>query len=82
MKGPITEDPLYQKMQDTNDALSSKINDLEQQNANLTDTTNSLSQKVDNLTMLIMGTSIITIILIIVTIAAIFMKRKPQAATT
>jgi N-acetylneuraminic acid mutarotase len=76
---PITEDPLYQK----NVALENELNDLQQQNTNLNTTVNALTGKIDTLTWALLGTGIVTIILVLIIIAAIYMppKRK-QAATT
>jgi N-acetylneuraminic acid mutarotase/FtsZ-binding cell division protein ZapB len=89
---PITEDPTYQQLQNVNQSLTQDISDLKtqadnlaqqnsnlaEQNANLTDQVNSLTQKLDTTTMMLLGTSIFIIVLVVVTIALIFM-RKPKA---
>jgi hypothetical protein len=77
---PITEDPLYQKNVD----LENELNDLQQQNTNLNTTVNVLTGKIDTLTWALLGTGIVTIILVLIIIAAIYMppKRKPTTVTT
>jgi len=77
VNAPITEDPLYQKIQEANDELDDRIGALEQQNTNLTNTANNLIQKVDMLTMLLAGMSVVTIILVIVTIMLVI-RGKPK----
>ena len=76
---PLADDPLYQKLLD----LNAQIGNLREQNANLTDTTSDLTKKVDMLTMELLGTSAVTIILVLALIAVVFMnKRKPPPATS
>ena len=66
---PITEDPTYQQLVDTNQTLNNQIADL--------------TQKLDNTTLMLLATNIAVIVLVIVTIAVVFMsRRKPAAATT
>ena len=88
---PITEDPIYQKLQTLNQTLNDKIDDLMQQNANLndkiddlmqqnanlTDKVNSLTQKIDLITLEVMGASAVIIVLVLVTIAVAYaIKRR------
>lgn len=72
---PITEDPAYQQLQTANQ----NINDLADQNANLTDQINSLTQQLNTTMMIVLGLGIVTIVLVVATIALVFM-RKPKAA--
>jgi hypothetical protein len=80
---PIGEDPTYQQLQEVNAALSSKVDDLAQQNANLSDTVDALSAKLDSTTIMLLGTSVATIVLVVVAIALVYVGRrpKPPAAT-
>lgn len=73
---PITEDPVYQELLSLNQSLTDKINDLSEQNANLTDKVNSLTQKIDLMTMELLGTSIVTIVLVIVAIALVYKSKR------
>jgi len=77
---PIEEDPTYQHLQDVNETLSNKVDDLTQQNADLSDTLDALAAKLDTTTMMLLGTSIATIILVIVAIAMVYMGRRPKPA--
>lgn len=78
VNGLLADDPLYQKMLDLNAA----IGNLQNQNANLNSTASDLTNKVNMLTMELLGTSALTIILIVALIAVVFMnKRKPPPAT-
>jgi hypothetical protein len=78
VNGLLADDPLYQKMLDLNAA----IGNLQDQNANLNSTASDLTNKVNMLTMELLGTSALTIILIVALIAVVFMnKRKPLPAT-
>ncbi len=75
---PLADDPLYQRLLE----LNARIVNLQEQNANLTSTTSDLTNKVNVLTMELLGTSVITIILVIALIALVFMnKRKPPVTT-
>jgi len=90
---PIAEDPTYQQLLNTNQTLNERIDGLAQQNteletavdtlteqnANLTDKVNSLTQQLNTTTTMLLGTSIVTIMLVVVTIAVMYM-RKPKAA--
>jgi len=61
--------------QNTN--LQSAVDDLTEQNANLTDKVDSLSQKLDTMNLTLLGANIVIIVLVVVTIAVIYMgKRK------
>ena len=77
---PIGEDPTYQQLQDVNEALSNKVDDLAQQNANLSDTVDALAAKLDSTTMMLLGTSVVTIVLVVVAIALVYMGRRPKPA--
>jgi len=74
----LTDDPLYQKLLDLNAA----IGNLQDQNSNLTSTASDLTNKVDMLTIELLGTSTLTIILVVALIAVVFMNRRrpPPAA--
>ena len=67
---PIAEDPLYQ-------SLSNLINQLQQQNSDLTDTVNGLTQKLDMMTYALLGAIIVAIVLGIATIALMVRKKTP-----
>lgn|GEM_PF-2466872 len=67
---PMTEDPLYQ-------SLSNLINQLQQQNSDLTDTVNGLTQKLDTMTYALLGAIIVAIVLGIATIALMVRKKTP-----
>lgn len=80
---PITEDPLYQELLGLNEALNDRIDDLtddvdtlSEQNANLTDDVTGLNQKVNLMTMELLGTSAVIIVLVLVTIALAYMNRR------
>ena len=73
---PITEDPIYQELQTLNQTLNDKIDDLMQQNANLTDKVNSLTQKIDLMTLEVMGVSAVIIVLVLVTIAITYASKR------
>jgi len=73
---PITEDPIYQELQTLNQTLNDKIDDLMQQNANLTDKVNSLTQKIDLITLGVMGASAVIIVLVLVTIAVTYASKR------
>jgi N-acetylneuraminic acid mutarotase len=75
---PITEDPLYQKNVD----LENELNELQQQNTNLNTTVNTLLGKVDTMTWALLGVGIVTIILVLIIIAAIYMPPKRKQAAT
>ena len=62
----LTDDPLYQKMQD----LNSTVSDLRRQNADLT-------QKLDQMYLALLGIGIVTIVLVLAAIAVVFMKKRP-----
>lgn len=91
---PIGEDPTYQQLLDVNETLSNKaddlaqqnadlqeqVNELEQQNTDLSDTLDALAVKLDTTTMMLLGASVVTIVLVVVAIALVYMgKRKPAA---
>lgn len=67
---PTTEDPLYQ-------SLNSLISQLQQQNSDLTDTVNGLTQKLDIMTYALLGAIIVAIVLGIATIALMVRKKTP-----
>jgi hypothetical protein len=71
---PITEDPLYQELLSLNETMNDQINDLSQQNANLT-------QKIDTMTLQLLGASVVIIALVVVTIAVTYLskRRSPSA---
>jgi N-acetylneuraminic acid mutarotase len=78
---PITEDPIYQELVGLNETLSDRINGLSQQNANLTDKVNSLTQKIDLMTLELLGASVVIIVLVFVAIAVTYIsKRQPSSA--
>jgi N-acetylneuraminic acid mutarotase len=75
---PVTEDPLYQTMLELQDML----NNLQQQNTNLTDKVNSLANKLDMTTWELLGASVVIIILVVVIIAVVFIPPKRKPTTT
>jgi hypothetical protein len=86
---PITEDPTYQQLVETNDTLNNKISalnakadDLTQQNTNLADQVTNLTQKLDTTTLMLLATNIVVIVLVVVAIALVFMSRRKPTATT
>jgi len=86
---PITEDPTYQQLVETNDTLNNKISALSaqadyltQQNTNLADEVTNLTQKLDTTTLMLLATNIVVIVLVVVAIALVFMSRRKPTATT
>ncbi len=84
---PYTEDPTYQKATE----LEETVSDLEQQNSDLSSkvdalnaTIDDLNKKLDLMTLELLGAGIVTLILVIVAIALIYMtksKKTPAQAT-
>ena len=66
---PITEDPLYQELVGLNETLNDRIDDL-------TDEVTGLNQKVNLMTMELLGTSAVIIVLVLVAIALAYMSRR------
>ena len=66
---PITEDPLYQELVGLNETLNDRIDDL-------TEEVTGLNQKVNLMTMELLGTSAVIIVLVLVTIALAYMSRR------
>ena len=66
---PLTDDPLYQELLSLNETLNDRINDLSEQNTNLTDKVESLTQKIDLMTLELLGASVVIIVLVIILIA-------------
>ena len=87
----VTEDPLYQELlglrdkvdslSQQNDDLTDKVDALSEQNANQTDKADSLTQQLNTMTLQLLGTGIITIVLVIVTIAVIYLSKRRPAST-
>jgi hypothetical protein len=87
---PIEEDPTYQQLVDVNQKaddlaqknvdLQTQITDLEQQNADLSDTVDALAAKLDTTTWMLLGVSVVTIVLVVVAIALVYMGRRKPAA--
>lgn len=91
---PIEEDPTYQRLVDVNQTLSDKaddlaqqnvdlqtrISDLEQQNADLSDAVDALAARLDTTTWMLLGTGVVTIVLVVVAIALVYMGRRKPAA--
>lgn len=87
---PITEDPTYQELLSLNETMNDRINDLSQQNddladnvdalsqqnANLTDTVNNLTQKIDLMTLELLGASVVIIALVLVTIGVTYLGKR------
>jgi len=69
-----TSDPLLQKISELNQSL----NNLKQQNANMTNNLNSLKGMVDLMTWAILGTSIIILVLVVALISAIYYPPRPK----
>lgn len=63
VKPPVTEDPLYE-------ALSNRTDSLSQQNANLRETVDSLSWRLDLMMWALLGMSVVTIALIVLFVVA------------
>lgn len=79
---PIAEDPLYQSL---NGLISQLQQQLQQQNSDLTDKINSLTQKLDMMTYALLGAIIVAIVLGIATIALMVRKKTsphPPAPST
>lgn len=72
---PITEDPLYQ-------SLSNLISQLQQQNSDLADKVNTLTQKLDTMTYALLGAIVVAIALGIVTVALAVRKKTPPPPPT
>jgi len=78
IKYDVTEDPLYQELVDLND----KVDTLSQQNSNITDKADSLTQNIGTMSLQLLGTTIIIIILVAITLVVIFMSKRRSPAGT
>jgi len=84
-----TEDPNYQQIAEANQAiddleqqLNNKVDDLTSQIADLNATIDNLNMKLDLMTIELLGAGVATLILVIVTIAIIYMTRSKKPPST
>ncbi len=87
-----TEDPTYQKTVEANEAiddlqqensqLTNRLNGLDAQIANLFNTIDDLNGKLDTMTLQLLAAGIITLILVAVTIVVVFTTRSKRAPST
>lgn len=86
IKYDVTEDPLYQELLELKDTvtmlsqqnadLADEVDTLSEQNANLTDKTDSVAQNIGTMSLQLLGTSIVIIILVAITLVVIFMSKR------
>ncbi len=77
---PVTEDPVYQELVGLNETLHEELVDLSQQNTDLTNKVNDLTQQIDLMNLeLLVSSALIVLVLITIAMTFIFRRRPPSA---